>query len=1121
MADPLLEKIKTGLDQLSDGDRFEACANALLSGKYPTLTWVKGGNDAGFDGKAVVKQGRLAQLITTVDDDVIGNVTKSLKRAAEENEPSDIVIVATSRQLSPQRKRNISARIAKFGKQAYPIEDQATIAERLYRDSRWRIELLGITGNPPPLSSFPVSDRPILRLELIGRSAELAALSKAAGDLILCGQPGSGKSCLLAEAARTTNGVFLVETDRGIVADGIRDQQPAWIVVDDAFSRKEQLLMLRQIRHDIGASFRIVASCWPGQEADVAATLDARTMQPVVLEALPQPQIKDIVVAAGLSGPNDLLAEVIHQANGKPGLAVTLAELCASDNFRDVITGRALASDIKRSLERLAGSQAVQLLGFFSLSGSAGLTIEDAAKLAELAPGETRRCAELMGASGVLETAQERRIVVQPARLRQALVAETFCGSFGLDWTNFLKSVPDEAETVLTICCAALLGGKWDDGKIQTAIEALTTSRFNLVEICRCYARLGREQSLWLIGRFPEMLEQIGDSVLPEAPDVVIPLLLDADHNANDPVPDFRKRLKLIQQWIDDVAQTRETVVRRKELLSALLGARQKLGSSETLLAGVDKVLGLRFERMSAPAGRPDQMVITWGAIPVDFLSEIAAMWPQILPLLAGLPANQIHLLQFLVGEWVRPKSITDKVSAEFEAETKKWAVGMMHDLLKSYAEEWAVLRKLQPLAQDVGITVPPPLNRIAAVLYPDTEIEEAIVLTPVHDQAVNALVAEWVAIGPMDSLLDEWIEVNRQAAEADLHHNPAEAAFIHRLASAVPHPVTWVQPMLSRRLGLHFVYFLVIRACTIDPVFRQAFLRDYREDELYQRLALECLLRFTTPSDTDWAQWATIIRRYPSDVGTAVLRDQVCEEGVSRLLQDSDPKVRRETAAHLWSAQPRGVIPPNLFDAWREAVINDLDDDHEWDSIAPAHPDLACGWLKKRILRIGFSYNLGGIEWNHYLPAIVAALSPAQKREVLDLIPQDSIQRRLVASLVGVNVALLRHALSRPAISALALSTLGFPSRKNKDWPKRAIAMLDAGFTPKEVYLGSMGFGDGWQGSGAAHAESRRKEYLRFANHKDPRLCAVCEMGVRHYAEEHDRLAKAERGATVKGALS
>jgi hypothetical protein len=88
--------------------------------------------------------------------------------------------------------------------------------------------------------------RTYLPLDPIGREAEVEKLTASITDLVVFGQPGSGKTHLLAHIAKSTDGLFLAATSRAAIADGIRQQQPKGVIVDDAFSRLDLLRLLRQ-----------------------------------------------------------------------------------------------------------------------------------------------------------------------------------------------------------------------------------------------------------------------------------------------------------------------------------------------------------------------------------------------------------------------------------------------------------------------------------------------------------------------------------------------------------------------------------------------------------------------------------------------------------------------------------------------------------------------------------------------------------------------------------------------------------------------------------------------------------------------------------------------------------
>jgi hypothetical protein len=76
--DPLYRDLITRLNGPLDPEAFERCAADLLRNEFPTLVPIRGGSDAGMDGAIADPQGPAYPLVSTTDDDVIGNFTKSL-----------------------------------------------------------------------------------------------------------------------------------------------------------------------------------------------------------------------------------------------------------------------------------------------------------------------------------------------------------------------------------------------------------------------------------------------------------------------------------------------------------------------------------------------------------------------------------------------------------------------------------------------------------------------------------------------------------------------------------------------------------------------------------------------------------------------------------------------------------------------------------------------------------------------------------------------------------------------------------------------------------------------------------------------------------------------------------
>ncbi|MEQ9247477.1 MAG: helix-turn-helix domain-containing protein, partial [Nitratireductor sp.] len=245
-----------------DPEVFEACAADLLRQQWPGLVPVRGGSDDGFDGAIATDGEEPFPLVTTTGTAAKDNLRRNLKRAIGSGWTPKTAIFATSRRVTPKTRKAMRDVAREFGITLAQIYDQEWFANSLYRESGWCKRLLGVTGRPSALSIIPVSNRPVIGDRVIGRDACLEQLRSLDRDCLLVAGPGAGKTFVLRSLALEGVGLFLADDDREEIANALREQAPAAVIVDDAHVDIARLKLLQQLRTELHATFRIVAAGW-------------------------------------------------------------------------------------------------------------------------------------------------------------------------------------------------------------------------------------------------------------------------------------------------------------------------------------------------------------------------------------------------------------------------------------------------------------------------------------------------------------------------------------------------------------------------------------------------------------------------------------------------------------------------------------------------------------------------------------------------------------------------------------------------------------------------------------------------------------------------------------------
>ena len=105
--------------------------------------------------------------IVTTSDRVLHNMTHNLNRYVDAGGPRRKCAVVTSVSLTAERIQRLRTRARELEFVFVNGNAQNEIAAFLYRDPRWRKDLLGLPGYPSALSKEPPTERPFVDRDLI------------------------------------------------------------------------------------------------------------------------------------------------------------------------------------------------------------------------------------------------------------------------------------------------------------------------------------------------------------------------------------------------------------------------------------------------------------------------------------------------------------------------------------------------------------------------------------------------------------------------------------------------------------------------------------------------------------------------------------------------------------------------------------------------------------------------------------------------------------------------------------------------------------------------------------------------------------------------------------------
>ncbi len=1104
------------LNEKLDPELFEQCSTDLLRVIYPGLTPMRGGSDSGMDGAIADGLGEPFPLVATTHKNVIGNLTHNLNTYIREGHSRRLAVLATSHPLTPRKKQNLYARARELDFELVNIHDQDALANLLYHSPAWCLELLNLPSNPPPLSKVPRTERPLLHAPLIGREAALPWLRQTGDDRILIGQPGAGKTFLLHQLAQEGAGLFLVSSERDDIAAGIRAQQPTAIFVDDAARNRDLLLTLRQMREEMGVGFAIIATGWPGDQASLAQALNLPSARIHQLELLTRDEIVQVVYGVGVRGPNRLVREIVNQAEGRPGLAVTLALLCLQGGVREVVLGDVLSASVRRFVEPLVGQQAVDILAVLALAGDAGLPLQAVANVLNLPLIEVRLALVQLAAGGMVMDLDGQRLTVRPPALRYALVRDGFFqGALSIPIEPILAHITNRVEVALTLIGARGRGTAIRDHLLRRLVEEARSA-----EVWEAYAWLGREEAEWVLRQYPDQLATIVSPGLTHAAEAFLPSLLKGAVGDRRPLhtsPDHL--LRRISDWVVSASPgTGEAFRRRRLLLDVTERWLPNNGDGAVVGQALQIALSPRFENRTTDPGQGLQVSLRRGTVSPNDLRQIQTLWPRVLNLITHIPVADRALVHRMLEDWAYPGRHNPNLPEDIYIMMRAFATQMLQDVIAWAEQRPGTLHWAQHVARHLGADLAIPLNAEFEILYPLRVYEDNWSEADERKRAaVSDLAERWSRDDPED-IARRLTHIETEASIAGVGWPRWTPFLCAELAAHVVSCLGWARALMTANLSGDLIFPFLQRAAEAN-------------EEGWQTVAFACLDQPNTRGAA--IQLVLTLPHVPEDLLTKVLthvdayteyvrrggaRREIPEYQTRRLLQHPASDVACAAAEGIWHAS-NGRIPDSLRDEWRVVVLQSVTDSYWLSEVLRADPELACQWLQARLT----DENLGFFPLLHekVIQSAVSGLSEEMRRALLLQIPnsaRNGFVKIITRLLIEGHPALYLTLLSNEKLRWIHLAPLlGTPEG---GWLEKALMAVEAGYSPDDIaraVYSPIGGTMSWGNESAMWLEWM-EHFERLCAHEDEHLRRIGEAGKAQVSHLLEDARRRERHEAVYG---
>lgn len=1071
--DDLLEEIRQKLTAISDGNLFEEFVTFSLASSIPGLAPVNGGGDFGRDGESPS-----GVLTCTIQADVIGNMTKSLNQYKNSSGTANIVYVATSQKLTNQQKDSLRKRAAELGFNLPTIYDAPHFVNELYKNPDWRQKLLAISGELSVLSSIPINTRATLDVPMIGRSEAVADLEKMQGDILITGQPGSGKTYIATDFANRHNGLFVTSNDATKIANELRQKSPDVLLIDDIHNNESLLMRLKHLRIQLKLDFRIVGTAWASGETSVKTAMGIGDSNILHLKDLTRNEMVEVIDACGLKGATNILKrEIVNQSKGKPGLAITLSSLCLAGDWEKVFNGDSLYDLVTSSFNAKLGKSVTALLSFIALGGDAGISLSSLAEASGVSVPDIKAILDELAFGGVISSKDDGTVRVEPDALRYPLVQELFIDGAGtLRFEDYIEQYPSKNDVVETLLVTVLKGASMHSNRIapylNTGFAAKTWAY---------YAALGKDEAEYVVDNNRDAIVAVSEPVLALQPEVAIRELMIAaidDHRELHPHPNHPARV--LDDWAGGAKPGSNTAIKRRSLLLKVAGELLENGYQDQITVGrvIASALNPHYQSSESDPGVGLSITFIQGYISLEEFNQMSSLFNTAKAIYEKLDNDEAFVeILSVVDDWVYNRQ---NVSAEYLAvieDTKKQLAQNLITSLKDATKGRSLIqRRLRQLGQVIGMNFEIEVPREYEILFPyesrRPNREEALFKKQI--EAVGGLAEEWAKEDPV-SVVSKIAKFQRESSDTRtnwpnyLHHMPSI------LAEAIPSEdlIQWAELLVARTTSPQFTVSFADEIAKDKPEGYRDFLKTMLASDAHGVGAMQAIImRFTVTEEPRLFELARpLFSKYDGAVNTACLRGEVPLENELYILDNVTEDAAVEICGGIdfqYSKDGDGeTMPENLREKWQRAIIKHSTTNYhvlsDLKHLLKKHPDLALPWFEDKINKEIDREHGWRLHTDDIAKGLIESLTIEDRKKLLGMLDSSNGNYSFASVLVNQNPELYQVLVDNNNAKEFHLDPLDIFS---DSWVAMAEIALKAKYSPEEVRKSSFHFNMSWSGS-------------------------------------------------------